>query len=225
MFFSYYFQSELIFRFTSILFAIAFVNGVFFVEYMRKDRPSLFYASLALSNIIATSIIAFIPNTVEFREFDGYIIPFWSGISLYYTFFMIYQGLVVAIVFFYTIWKRAPKELQKQSKSILYGAFIFSIGTFTVSLFGEVVWIMVVAGIGISILAYKFTRNFHLLYMLPFDVDKLVIIHKVSGLTLFCHSWKENKNEHADILIGGILKALDQITIEVVNKGNIKELL
>jgi hypothetical protein len=66
-------------------------------------------------------------------------------------------------------------------------------------------------------------RHPQLLCILPFRVDRLLVIHNNSGLPLFDFQFSKQKVD--DILFSGLIQGLQQMSIEVLQKGQIHQII
>jgi hypothetical protein len=158
-----------------------------------------------------------------------------SGHQIYYTngmyatitsLFIIY----VAFLFLYMnirILLNAPINLKKPIYIISLGS-VFTCVITPLLIFFQVFFYIpgidaITFSIGFFLISTQFAKHPTILFLLPFRVIRLDVIHNKSGVGLFTHYW-EKKAEFSETLYSGMIHAVRGIIDETIKRGEIQEI-
>ena len=206
-----------------IFYALALCFAVLFFDLMWKETPSISRMSIVIGLLIVNFTLMWVPDSIITAEVNGFIIPIWNGLFFIVSLITLIVSLLFCFQTAITLWIKMPKSMKKQMWGIIPGIIILAPG----SLLGFVLWgllgLSIIATIGIAVLGYFGIRNPQILHVLPFTVHRLIVIDKFSGVTYFDYKWTESQVN--EVLLGGLVKALQQISHDILNQGNIKEVI
>jgi hypothetical protein len=219
---SFYYVSELIFRVNNLNFAFGILFFVMFIDLVRNDTLSIIKTSITSGTLIAIFILIWFPDSVVLMNMGDYSVPYWNSLNLVVSYFMLYVALISILNYCAIVLKNAPKRFKSDSKRIILGVCIFAFGTFTASLFMSFIGMEIASGVGFLISGYYVIKYSELLYVLPFTVHRLTVIDRSSGIMLYDYAWTDNPINST--LIGGLLQGLQNISTEVLKRGEIEEI-
>lgn len=222
MYLSFIYSSEFLFRINNINFALIVLFFIVFVDLVRNNSVTVFRMCLASANIMVILYLMLLPDSVQMLQFESFNIPYWHGLNLYASYFMLYEGLFFVFHCFFMIFKNAPKSLKFEATMVMIGGAIFAIGTFIASLLMNIILLELLSSIGIIIPGLLLILRPQLLYVLPFKVHRIVIIEHNTGTILFNYAWTDLKIE--DELVGGLLVGLQQLSLELLKSREIESI-
>jgi len=222
MIFSFMFISTPLFRFNNIFFAIAIFFLILFIDLIRGDSINILHTSLSFGMVILVGVLIWVPESAEIMEFEGISIPFWSGINRYVSLGMLIFSLYIGSYWIYGIMKNAPQEFKKAKRMLSAGFVILAIGIVIGALNLNLVLMIIVASVGFTDIAYILITHKELFYLFPFEVYRISVIEKGSGLPLYDFAWIESNVNEA--LMGGLLQSMQHLSVEVLKSGEIEEL-
>ena len=118
------------------------------------------------------------------------------------------------------IFLKSPTNLKKDALMLFIGSIIVGIITPIVLVLTDLVFTV---PIGVLIMAIVFVKEPKIFFVLPFKANRLTVIHNLSGMSLYDYQWSETEIE--EHLLAGLLQAVKQMSIEVLRKGEIKEII
>ncbi len=193
-----------------------------FIAIDTSTRESIDPYKMLLFGILGGLVIyfAFLPGSIVESTWYGYPSLTWSGmlritaslLILTYGTFLCYYSLLTFI--------KSPKILKKD-------ALILLIGSLTVGVIGVIVHILTdlvfPIAFGVIIMAIAFVKEPKLFFVLPFRAHRLTVIHNKTGMSLYDYNWSETEIEEQ--LLAGLLQAVRKMSLEVLKKGNIEEII
>jgi hypothetical protein len=213
------FLSTILFRFNNIFIPIAVFFLILFIDLIRRDSINIFHTSLAFGII---GVLIWVPDSAEILEINGVSIPFWSGINRYVSVGTLLFALYIGVYWIYGIAKNAPREYKNATRMLIIGFLILAIsivmGAFNLNLF----LMIIVASVGFTDIAYILISYKELFYLFPFEVYRISVIEKGSGLPLYDFAWIDSNVNEA--LMGGLLQSMQHLSVEVLKSGEIEEL-
>ena len=186
---------------------------------MREAISSL---KMLLFGILGTfvSYFAFLPDSIVDRNKMGYPSFSWTGLlEIFGSLTLLLYGLYICYFSFITYIK-CPDYLKNNALLLLSGSLLLGIVGVFITVFTELIF---PAAIGMIIMAIAFAREPKIFFVLPYKVDRLTVIQNKSGITLFDYKWVESDIQ--DVLLGGLLQGVKNISIEVIKKGELKEII
>jgi hypothetical protein len=129
---------------------------------------------------------------------------------------------------------KAPRTLKRPARVLMLFTWACVLVLVTIMLlvrsFQNSLLSLVLYGLNYLIIAAIFVliivlavRNPQLLCILPFRVDRLLVIYNNSGLPLFDHQFSKQKID--EVLFSGLIQGLQQMSIEVLQKGQIRQII
>jgi hypothetical protein len=116
---------------------------------------------------------------------------------------------------------RAPKSIKNAARNLLFTGFLLGPCIILADMFVNFVVALAFALLSVVILVMVAFRNPQLLYILPFQVYRLLVIDTESGISIFSYSWVETEID--DVLLGGLLQGFQTISHQVMKHGRIQE--
>ena len=197
-----------VFTVVAVLFFVVFIDNV--------TRESI--------NVIKISIVSAIGVLLIYTNvFSGYIlpsIPFMAFYDLLMDFYLLFL-----FIFLIRSTLKAPKHLKKLSIFLTITTVALGTLSFIFS------WIFLGYGFFLSgiyasimnlILVFVLVRNPELLYILPYRVHRLTVIHRKIGISIYDHQFSISEIDKD--LLAGLLSALEQTSIEVLHHGELEEI-
>lgn len=222
MIFSFMFMSSILFRINNIFFAIGVFFLILFIDLIRNDSINILHTSLAFGMTILVGFLILVPESVEILEIGNSSIPFWSGVNRYVSFCMLLLALYIGCYWMYGIIKIAPIEFFKAKKMLIGGFVILAVGSVIGALNLNIILMIIIASVGFLDIAYLLITHKALFYLFPFEVSRISVIEKGSGLPLYDFAWVDSNIN--DALMGGLLQSMQHLSIEVLKSGEIEEL-
>ncbi len=227
VFFSILFLSEMItivYNLMLIGVALFFVIGL---NYIMKDR--IFSTNLLIALILSALLVyaAFQSPVVKLITVDGY----YSTIVVGY--FSLFSDLLSALILlnaFYWGLKTllyCPPIIKTKAKIFFIGTTIMSIATlfcYFLNFFFPIFLIIypIVFSLGISIFTINIIFEPKLLYILPFELNRILVKDR-EGFPLFDHDWSESNI--SDNIFSGFISAVQIMSKEVIDKGGILDII
>lgn len=197
-----------VFTVIAVLFFVLFIDNV--------TRESI--------NVVAISIVCTIGGLLIYTNvFSGYIlpeIPFREFYDLLMDFYLIFL-----FIFLIRSTLKAPKHLKSLSIFLTLTTVVLGLLSFVGS------WIFLGYGFFLSgiyasimnlVLVFVLVRNPELLYILPYRVQRLTVIHRKINISIFDHQFA--KSEIDQDLLAGLLSALEAVSVEVMHHGELEEI-
>jgi len=191
--------------------AFAVVAVLFFVVFIDTvTRESV--------NVITISIISVIGGLVIYTNIYGNYFLF--------SFYDLLLDLYLIIIFIFLIRStlKAPEHLKKFSKFLTIMAVTLgslSLLMSTIFMGSGFFFSGIYASIMNLILVIVLVRHPELLYILPYRVHRLTVIHRRIGISIYDHQFASSDID--EDLLAGLLSALEQTSIEVLHRGELEE--
>ena len=207
-----------IFQYINIV--ISFLFLIIAIDYAMKERISS--VKMLIFGILGAFVtyFAFLPESLVDYVWGGYPSFKWHGmLELSGSLMILLYGLLLSYFSFLTYIK-SPDYLKSNALILLIGSLIIGIVGVIITVFTDQIF---PAAIGMIVMAVAFAREPKIFFVLPYKVDRLTVIQTKSGITLFDYKWVES--EIQDLLLGGLLQGVKNISLEVLKKGEIKEIV
>ena len=215
-----YYRFKALFLFPAILLYIA---GD---DYLSHKKLNLIRATAAW--FFGTLTIAMMIGISDFTVLTENGIVYYVG-TIYFEIFTRILILLFLLIFAHTkieAFLNSPREIKISVVIMFIVAFIIGVSTI-IYLYGTygflkiylplyrtiIIILILVSGL---ILMY---RSRKILYILPFEANKLVAIKTQSGKLVYKYDWSESDIE--DMLVSGMVSAIQQMAALVLKKGNI----
>ncbi len=225
---------------SNTLSVLGYVFIFIFVNYVWFERMQLLLLVPVI--VIATLEIAavyFTEGLITYTFMDGGTVVATSigktGLLLVCEVILGNAGTNLIIVAYITYsYVKAPGTLKRPARFLMLftwacvfvlAAIMLTVRTFpnsmlSLALYGINYLITVAIFVLLIVLAI---RNPQLLCILPFRVDRLLVIYNNSGLPLFDHHFSKQKVD--EVLFSGLIQGLQQMSIEVLQKGQIRQII
>ncbi|HUY00027.1 MAG TPA: hypothetical protein VMV49_10770 [Candidatus Deferrimicrobium sp.] len=193
---------------------IAILSFLVFIDNVTRESINVIKIS------IVSAIGALLIYTTIFRSYILPTIPFAAFYDLLMDFYLIFLFL-----FLVRSTLKAPKNLKKLSLfltiitvslgclSYIFSWIFYGLGFFLSGFYAAIMNL---------ILVYVLVKNPELLYILPYRVHRLTVIHSKIGISIYDHQFE--KSEIDGDLLAGLLSALQQMSIEVLHIGELEEM-
>ena len=122
--------------------------------------------------------------------------------------------------FIFVIYLKSPMSLKRDALILLIGSLIIGIVTPIFLILTDLVFTV---PIGVIIMAYVFVKEPKIFYILPFEAHRLTIVHNITEMALFDYKWSETEKDI--YLLPRLVLALNQLSIDVLKKGDIEEVI
>jgi hypothetical protein len=230
---SYYKDHKAIhYKYMLITWVFMFIEILFYVFSWLFDNNVIF---IQIGNTFAPLMVIaffFLIESISHDHFDSkklliYLILimgfFASGNRLY---------MYVSMIYISTIWVYyhgkmfyiAPTRMKINAKIAFIGSIIMAIGNmYFLFYLGDFNYLVI--GIGVCVVSMAYQKEPNLPYLLPNKVYRISIIHLTNGIPLFSYDWDPNHPQIDDSLFTGMLTAIGMLVKEVVDKGNLRELV
>ncbi|HMF31941.1 MAG TPA: hypothetical protein VKK79_11020, partial [Candidatus Lokiarchaeia archaeon] len=190
----------------------------------REEVEPVKLAAFIMVSVLLIIAMYFVPNAVSFAPdiFGG------DGIS-----FNVYVGLFAVATYaipwayychcIYLVHKRAPAALKRYSRIYFVGTSLVVVGVFSLlSLSMEFFFILV--SFGCILMAYAYSCEPKLLFVLPFTALRLTVLDTESGLPLFTHTWNRQGDLADEDLFSGMLQGISIIVRNSLKRGDVQEI-
>ncbi|MFX1258880.1 MAG: hypothetical protein ACFFAN_13565 [Promethearchaeota archaeon] len=117
------------------------------------------------------------------------------------------------------IYLKAPMELKKITLTFLIGTLLSGVVGVFVYIFTE---LLLPIAIGILLMAISFAKEPKIIHILLFKAYRLIVFHNNTGLSAYEYKWSETEIEKH--LIAGLLQAVRQMGIFVLELGEVSEI-
>ncbi len=125
------------------------------------------------------------------------------------------------------IYLEAPQNLKRQALQFLLGGIsvgVLAPASAALGIYKIIPEIHITFfTIGGFFCAYLISIQPKLIYILPFKVLRLAIIHK-DGIPLYTHVWEKTKESFDPLLFSGMMQAIVTFVQESLDKGNVREI-
>lgn len=226
---SYLFLNPVIFLYKSIFIiasAICFELAISIISKGKIMIPRLGFV------FVVSTMIAYFTYTNDGYEriinsgAVSYVLvgPLWNMVFIFTTYIVIVYGFYA-----YKIFQNSPSRLRHYAILNLIGAILFfpiSAIFFFLSVENEIPRgiAQFIFGLGILVSTYGITRKPQLLYVLPFQTNKLIVIDQFTSTSLFSYSWVMDDTDHSDELLSTAFEGLTTFITNTMEKGRIKEI-
>jgi len=222
-------QNILILQIRIVLFIPMGISLIIAVDYSEQEKMD--FKKMLLICILGT--IAILSN-MDSNAFQLITMPngdpsvAHSGLLRYsIVAFSFYVGLIY-LIFAIKLYRNSPVKLKKYALINLLGAISFGIISALVTISGLTMIIPGIAeffvGFGTLLNAIAFSKEPKLAYILPFKVNRLIVINTISGTALFNHYWNKKGKEVEANLITGLFQGISVLANETLEKGNVREI-
>ena len=205
---------QLIFNTSHVFTVVAVLFFVVFIDHVTRESI----------NVYKISLVSAIGGLLMYTDFFGNHILITIPFAAFYDLIMdVY--LIFLFIFLIRSTIKAPKHLKHLSIFLTVTSVVFGSLTYIFS------WILVGWGFFISgiyaaimnlILVFVLVRNPELLYILPYRVDRLTVIHRTMHIAIYDYQFSESEID--EDLLAGLLSALQQMSIEVLREGEMEEI-
>jgi len=212
-------------RIYSILVFPATIFLIIGIDYEAKETVNISKISLTCGLGCVGAYLAFQPNSVQTTFESGHQTIIWLGDFRIIAIFMVLVPLILVLQWGFHIWIHSPKKLRKKANIFLLGIILMSPVNFTLYLLTLVNSIFIIFAditlcIGMIITTYILIKDPKILYILPFRVYSIVVVHSIAGFPLFYHNWSEPFIDQD--LFTCVLSATEKMTTEVLMRGGVK---
>ncbi len=222
--FSFLFLNLDLYRASCFAGTISTIFLFLFIDF--TSRESVSPINTALLSILSGMVLILVwqEDSITYYEGFGYPSIKTSGIFMFVANFVL---LLNALFYFYWALRisiKAPKMLRKSSLTFFCGTLLLLSGYFIWSakyLLTAPIGIFF-TGIGMLISIFSWVKEPKILYILPFKVYRLIVLHGKSGVPLFNYNWVETKVDES--IYSGLLHALNN-AIKILKRGEIKYIL
>ncbi len=225
---------------SNTLSVIGYVSIFIFVNYVwfERMRMLLLIPIIAIATLEIAAVY-FTEGLIKYTFMDGGAVVATSigktGL-LMITEAILGNALVNIIIVAYITYSyvKAPSTLKRPARLLMWFSWVcvfvlaginlivrtFPNSLLSLALYGINYLITVAIFVLLIVLAI---RNPQLLCILPFRVDRLLVIYNNSGLPLFDHQFSKQKVD--EVLFSGLIQGLQQMSIEVLQKGQIRQII
>ncbi|HME56452.1 MAG TPA: hypothetical protein VKM55_29905 [Candidatus Lokiarchaeia archaeon] len=119
--------------------------------------------------------------------------------------------------------KRAPIALKRFSRLYFAGTFLCTAGIVSLSSMSMDFYFILVS-IGAPMMAYAYSREPKLLFVLPFTAIRLTVLETAGGIPLFTHTWNRQEKLADENLFSGFLQAISEFLQESLQSGAMQEI-
>jgi len=219
--------SQVLSKITLIILFLVIVFFVIGVSYIISES----FISVGLIIICCLGSIAcyiiFLPGAVEIVFEYGYFNINWIGMCLIIgDLFQVFGGIVL---FYWGLktWLSAPFLIKKEALIFFLGVTISSVIAVIIYTFYylDPIFIIIsdlILSIGIFTFNYAIIKEPKLLYILPFEVNRILVKDR-DGFPLFDHDWSESKI--SDSMFTGFINAVQLMSEEVIHKGGLLDII
>ena len=198
----------------SVFIVAAVLTFLVFIDTIKRESINVIKFSL-VSAVGALLIYvdlfgAYIDDTIPFAAFNDIIMDL-------YLLFM-FEFLIRSTL-------KAPRNLR--TLSIFLCIVTITLGSLTYAFawiyLGFGYFLTVIYGSVMNfILVIVLVRNPGLLYILPYRVHRLTVIHRKIGISIYDHQFSSSDID--EDLLAGLLNALEQMSVEVLKHGELEEI-
>ena len=219
---AFYYKSELCLRVTSMFFGLALFFASWFIDLIWYEKPTITRMTIVSTNVAVTFITMWLPDAIIYITLDGYEIPYWGGVFRYSSLLSFFLGAFFIFHTLIVLWRKLPLFLKRKMWPAIPGMLIIFPGSIFSYIYAHLAGISITTIIGLVIVGYAGLKNPQIMYMLPFRVHRLIIVHQNSGICIYDYPW--SKSETSDVLLAGLIKALSSFGKEVLDKGIVQEI-
>jgi len=148
-------------------------------------------------------------------------------------FYSIIGDVLFSIAFIYIFYwgiktyRNAPFLIKTEATIFFCGIILSSIISLTVNMFYYInpIFILItdlIFSVGIFIFTYSIIKEPKLLYILPFEINRIIVKDR-DGFPLFDHDWSESKIN--DSMFTGFINAVQLMSEEVIHKGGLLDII
>jgi hypothetical protein len=222
---SFILMDLLIARIYSVLVFPASIFLIIGIDYERKETINITNLSLTCGLGSVGVYLAFQQNSVQVAIENNYQTIIWVGDFRIVATLMILVPLILAFQWGLNIWINSPKLLRKKTNIFFLGIILMSPVNFILYLLTLVNPLFIIFAdislcIGMIITTYILIKDPKILYILPFRVYSIVVVHNTAGFPLFYHNWSEPFIDQD--LFTCVLSATEKMTTEVLLRGGVK---
>jgi hypothetical protein len=220
---AYIFQLNVFLAMSVLSFQFAFIFESRFFDLIWYDRLGTTRTGIVMATFSLNLYLICNPSSYTTLIQEGYEIPKFTPVVT--IFVLIPMGIALLFAFHWLIicHKKAPPRFATKLRRIIYATLIMGpLGLIALFIWRNYIICTIIEDSGTILWVLMLLKDPQILYILPFSVDRLIVIDKESGLPIFCYDWVSSQIQ--DILIGGLLQALQQISFEALEKGFINEI-
>jgi hypothetical protein len=215
----------------TILYSLMSIGIVLFIvvaiNYIVKDR--LYSTNLIIIIIISTLLVysMFQQPVVSIVLIDGFYTTIALGVFAFFSELLIVIGMLITFYWGLKTFLYSPPFIKKEARIFFLGITIMSIISFFIYFlyfFFSIFLILysVIFSLGALIFMIAIIREPKLLYILPFEVNRILVKDR-EGFPLFDHDWSESNI--SDNIFSGFVNAVQIMSEEVINKGGILDII
>jgi hypothetical protein len=223
MAFAFIYSSDFLLRICMVFYAVALTFAVLFFDLIWRESANIYRMTIVVGLALVILVIIWYPDSVAYENIEGFVVPFWNGTFFAISFILLVVSLIFCLHTGIKLWIQMPKYMKKQMSGLVAGVIILAPGSILADIFWGFFGLTIFAIAGIAIAGYYGIRNPQILYILPFVVHRLIVVHRESGISCFDYKWTES--DLSEVLLAGLVKALQSISHDILNEGNIREVL
>ena len=232
---SYLLLNESIHRTCQIFTSLEIISALFWFETISTEKlntPKLvFYSAIAFMALA----FAWMEDSIKIRQVNGYTIYNWTG---WWEIFGVLSAMTLFLEFmrflFRIVGKTKPSLRKRVIFSIVINLLFFLMIVIiepiskyaTTTDFNQFILDIIGASISvfvtISVIIIYRTPQF--MYILPFRVDRLIIIETPGGIPIYNYFWQEEEDTSDELLLAGLLQAVQHLSFEVFAMGELREI-
>lgn len=228
--FSYLFYSDFIFRYDKILLVISSYTVIITYDFINYDRLDAFKLSFLSSINVLLIYSMFLKNSVKPILLDNLDKSFNTENLMRYSINIL--ALFVLIVYtYYTvkIYINTPLKYKKYGLWNLIGIILLgplTLVSYALQISHFLIGITaIISSLGSTISTIAIVKYPKLIHTLTFRVERLSVIDSQTGSTLYTHYWTENLKFIKDGLFGSVFEGIKLFAEEVLNQGEIQEIV
>lgn len=223
MFLSYMLNSIPLLGMATLIFQFAVYFGILFIDLMWNETPKVFGLSIITGLTFLKIYLIFLPESYYIEIIGDFQVPRMAGILSIVSVISLILGSLFFFKWLLFIWRKSPLQHSKIFHAIGIMACIFGpIAVILMITTKDVIFFSIVVTCCILYIAIVILKNPMIIYILPFEVNRLIVIDQLSGIPLFDYKWVSSKIDES--LLSGLLKALNSISFEVLNQGEVVDL-
>ena len=201
---------------------------VIFIELSRREHVNpVNITILFVIEFILLSVTFLIPVSENFEVIQGYGVHNKAALRIVQLIFLLY---FVSQYFLWSLqtWRKAPFELKRLARLLLFGSTLFSIITVLMYGLGGIIKIFnslafFTNGIGAFITILVILKEPKIIYILPFTAYRVLVLDTKEGIALFKYDWAELEKIEENIF-SMVLQAVGSVLDEILKKGEVREI-
>ncbi|UYP46076.1 hypothetical protein NEF87_002361 [Candidatus Lokiarchaeum ossiferum] len=185
---------------------------------------------VVLTAIVMLVIVFSFDENAVIIDYDG-IQPYPTMHGRFRVANLMLMAFIISLLLFSNVnlLRRSPKHLLHHSRNNLFGFIMYGILPYIIQYTKLEKIVPGIANsaiaIGVIIATYTLINTPQLAFILPFTLERLLIIDSHNGMSIFTHEFNDKGKEFPEAIFSGFMKATGNLFDYTLNRGKVRQII